>query len=777
MKDFQILGHTLSFSTEEEKFFNTINTESFYKLEEMSHIYTPQLNTDIKTYLTENNTTSAEDKIKQIIKYGHNSLDNGVNHILSVLLNHGIYDISIEELINNHNAYGTWDHDFILILQQFAEIDHTVSEEKEYRQLRKDSRNRWEGGGFGLEGAINGAITAGTLNAASGLAHSVFNLIGNLGSEWSASSKKDKAIQKMKEISFDLSPSFKALSDILEVIYQEHGLFIIPDYRRDLADQRINKQNNIINNLSKISNPEQRKEALVECLALKPDNENIYLTITKYFPHEFPSLTKLLEFVNIHASDITFDISAEWLPPYTKDIPLLEYAETCLHILSDKEKEYGWSSQELIDQIQTTIKDEQLKQQHILEEESRTRRTIHQIEAVKSPGSSEIQFQESDNTIVLNSEEQVQYAEEAKDIIKDIYIQLYTKQPFHSSNKKTEKLLKVYNATILTITEDEQKIQAARDEIGKINKVYNVAPTILQELDTLLEEYDLKARTVDGTIYETRQAADIERKKYVNGIKYEDIKKRLSAKEEVYFIKSITEEPSYQSEDTVLHNLFVIHEAREAQLTTQAAQKLIERYEQEILEKYDDVNDAIETAEYHYKRRKSELRKDLTWWWPLAYFILGIITITRQNEILQFIGLCSFPAMIYTIYKLIKAEIILFLDNEKNIMQEKISEARRSCPSLSKCVIENNKILSISSSVKVRSVDDLTDEATRILQNSLSDSEKKIAGKFILRAAFRGSAKAQCMLGELYENENLGDFCNESTNLLAQKWYNTAYKQ
>ena len=772
MKEFQILGHTLSFTQEEEIFFNTINTEPFYKLEEMAHIYTPQLNTDIKTYLTENNIASAEDKIKQIIKYGHNYIDNGINHILSVLLNHGIYDISIEELINNHNAYDTWDHDFILILQQFTEIDHTVSEEKDYRQLRKDSRNRWEGGGFGLEGAINGAITAGTLNAASGLAHSIFNLIGNLGSEWSASSKKDKAIQKMKEISFDLSPSFKALADILEEIYQEHGLFIIPDYRSDLASQRINKQNNIINNLSKISNPEQRKEALVECLALKPDNETIYLTITKYFPHEFPSLTKLLEFVNIHASDIAFDISAEWLPPYTKDIPLLEYAETCLHILKDKEKEYGWSSQELIDQIQTTIKDEQLKQQRILEEESRTRRTIHQIEVVRSFVSSEIQFQESDNTIILKNEEQIQDAEEAKEIIKQIYRELYSKQVPRATNKTSEKLLKHYNVDILVITDDEKKIQTARDEIASINEVYNVAPTILQELNTLLEKYDLEARTVGSTVYETRQAADIERTKYVNGIKYENIRERLTAQEEVYFINSISEEPLYQSDDIVLHNLYVIQEIKKAQLTTQASKKLLQKYEKEIIEKYDDVNADIESAKSHYMIKKKELRKDFTWWWPLSYFILGIITITRQNEILQFIGLCSFLTMIYTIYKLIKAEIILFLNDEKNIMNKKISEARKSYPSIDKCIIEDHKILSINPSVNIRSVDDLLDESIQMLKNSLSDSEKETAGKLILRAAFRGSTNAQQMLSELYKNGDIGNFNDDANDYLSKKWYN-----
>lgn len=65
------------------------------------------------------------------------------------------------------------------IEEAYCEILADAAGEKIYREVRKSSRGRWSGGGFGLSGALKGAAMAGSMNMATGMAHSAFNFVGN----------------------------------------------------------------------------------------------------------------------------------------------------------------------------------------------------------------------------------------------------------------------------------------------------------------------------------------------------------------------------------------------------------------------------------------------------------------------------------------------------------------------------------------------------------------------------------------------------------------------
>lgn len=77
----------------------------------------------------------------------------------------------------------------------FSQINQGVDAEAEYRKLRKASRGRWQGGGFGVGGAIKGAAEAGMMNMGTGAIHSVVNGLGNLKSELKASRQKSKVVR------------------------------------------------------------------------------------------------------------------------------------------------------------------------------------------------------------------------------------------------------------------------------------------------------------------------------------------------------------------------------------------------------------------------------------------------------------------------------------------------------------------------------------------------------------------------------------------------------
>ena len=115
-------------------------------------------------------------------------------------------------------------------------IDQEKSEQ-EYRQLRKECRNRWEGGGFGLEGAIKGAVTAGALNLASGTMHSIFNGIGNLTSSLISNNEKKNIGKNVWDIVDVIDKNGNELfADFIRVLKAEYpelffGKYIVDKYR------------------------------------------------------------------------------------------------------------------------------------------------------------------------------------------------------------------------------------------------------------------------------------------------------------------------------------------------------------------------------------------------------------------------------------------------------------------------------------------------------------------------------------------------------------------
>ena len=108
-----------------------------------------------------------------------------INHLLKerlygYLIDADIYDISEEMMIENCWATSPADEAYNILTKAYNEIQEIYEDEIEYRKLRKAGRGRIIGGGFGFSGAIKGMATAGAINAATGLGHSIVNTFGNL---------------------------------------------------------------------------------------------------------------------------------------------------------------------------------------------------------------------------------------------------------------------------------------------------------------------------------------------------------------------------------------------------------------------------------------------------------------------------------------------------------------------------------------------------------------------------------------------------------------------
>lgn len=85
------------------------------------------------------------------------------------------------------------------IVDQIDKINAEAQGEKYQRKVNKANRGRVVGGGFGMEGAIKGMVSAGAINATTGMAYSIFNSIGNMGTSIAAGINKDNVIRNAKE--------------------------------------------------------------------------------------------------------------------------------------------------------------------------------------------------------------------------------------------------------------------------------------------------------------------------------------------------------------------------------------------------------------------------------------------------------------------------------------------------------------------------------------------------------------------------------------------------
>ena len=112
-------------------------------------------------------------------------------YIFGFFKNQGIYHIPMSSVRTATRKYSLyWPSFYKEANSVYQGIELNQQQMKEYREIRKASRSRLIGGGFGFKGAIKGIAAAGTVNMTTGMAHSIVNAAGN------ASSAKDAAFRK-----------------------------------------------------------------------------------------------------------------------------------------------------------------------------------------------------------------------------------------------------------------------------------------------------------------------------------------------------------------------------------------------------------------------------------------------------------------------------------------------------------------------------------------------------------------------------------------------------
>ncbi len=192
-----------------------------------------------------------------------------------------IFDITQDEFIRKHLLTSNSENGLYEIDDLYRDILRKLGEEKNYRSARKASRSRWQGGGFGIEGAIKGAVQAGALNAVSGVGHGVANTIGNMGSSIAAGMEKSSLYNnkntKTKLVNGIWRDIDSIFSKYISFVNGYHSRYIYSSFDTNKANAFFENSKN---------NPQKAGQLLAQSVQFCPWNEDVLSYIFINFSNE-----------------------------------------------------------------------------------------------------------------------------------------------------------------------------------------------------------------------------------------------------------------------------------------------------------------------------------------------------------------------------------------------------------------------------------------------------------------------------------------------------------
>lgn len=196
-----------------------------------------------------------------------------LDEAVRICIESGKYNINIDaflEFDTDDIILKPWTKAFMAVDEEYIKIQSMVLSEEERRELRKNSRARMVGTGFGLTNAVIASMEAGAVNLATGAIHSIFNSIGNAFTRASANSKK-REIYNNDEIFMFLVKNLKESINNIGLILTFDILNLVP------FEKNINSVSAIIDNIRENRIPSNyMMNAIMDVLEIYPFEAFLY---------------------------------------------------------------------------------------------------------------------------------------------------------------------------------------------------------------------------------------------------------------------------------------------------------------------------------------------------------------------------------------------------------------------------------------------------------------------------------------------------------------------
>lgn len=247
------------------------------------------------------------------------AIEDALLEVLKDIISVDIYTIDKDKVIEL--AFNGWYFDSFLepyndIYNKVGEIIAQVDSERYMRELRKESRSRWTSatiGGSAISAWSNQLETAG-MNLLEGAVHSVANAIGNAATESWANGELDKLYKSKlhKEGFLDgvYYSCFNLHLLLIDIVRVNSGIYI----GGTISDSDEQKAQAMFNNFMAINLDEEKKAKFInEIFHLNPYNRDFYKALIEKCGDKDKDLEAFGEFCGMNIFEIKNEILVEFV--------------------------------------------------------------------------------------------------------------------------------------------------------------------------------------------------------------------------------------------------------------------------------------------------------------------------------------------------------------------------------------------------------------------------------------------------------------------------------
>lgn len=250
------------------------------------------------------------------------SIQPTIDLCIKTLIGHNVLTVDQAQFEVLYGGYqDIWGEAFFQIYDKYAEIVMDQKQLDEYRVARRQNRSRWQGGGFGLSGALQGAAMAGALNILTGAGHMVFNGLGKVISSISSSMEKNKIFNDPNTYDTLANGVWLATFSLhiaLIDCLSRTGADPLPQAGA-VGDEDLRNSAALLNNAKLIQDTEQCRQAMIRSFQLNPYAEDWYIYALERFGDVTGSLSDAERYFGLSVLQMR---KAKELDDFAKTLPI-----------------------------------------------------------------------------------------------------------------------------------------------------------------------------------------------------------------------------------------------------------------------------------------------------------------------------------------------------------------------------------------------------------------------------------------------------------------------
>ncbi|WP_097006449.1 hypothetical protein [Lacrimispora amygdalina] len=246
------------------------------------------------------NCKSIEEVLTQAPIYGQKCIDEEIERGIDLLVKAKIYEYSVARLkADFDNLIYENTSEYRELLKRYSELKEAKGQYDALKKLERDNRSKWQGGGFGIGGAIKGSLKAGAMNAATGMVRGVGDTFTDI---------MDNAKFENEKNALNNAQNLESLADIVLItvgnvlpacilgIFEKH----LGTDTSSVIDCDYDKVDSILANIEKIDSWDETYELIRQIIETTPLADEAWVFLLNNYSSmevDFHEVKELTQFV------------------------------------------------------------------------------------------------------------------------------------------------------------------------------------------------------------------------------------------------------------------------------------------------------------------------------------------------------------------------------------------------------------------------------------------------------------------------------------------------